>query len=74
MSEEQFNALKTDVHDIKEAVIGNEEYKRPGLIQRVQLIESWQTDVNLRVAKIIGAWIAVSAIIQIVVLYMEHNK
>ncbi len=74
MSDEQFQTLKDDVHDIKEAVVGSEQYKRPGLIQRMLLIESWQTDMNLRVAKIVGGWIAVSAIIQIVALYIQYKK
>lgn len=74
MTDEQFAIMKADVHDIKEAVIGNEEYKRPGLVQRVSLIEMWQTDMNLRVAKIIGGWIALSAIIQVAIFYYSHTK
>ncbi len=46
--------MKDDIHDVKMAVVGNEKLGIPGLSARVNLLEVWRRNLDLRIATMSG--------------------
>jgi hypothetical protein len=52
---EQLEQMQKDVAEIKRAVIGNKEFREPGLVKRVEVLESWKSWLMLKLAGGVGA-------------------
>jgi len=57
--ESDIQIIKSDVADIKSALLGN-EYNHPGLIERVQTIEVKQKRTDIKIGVFTGLWTGLS--------------
>ena len=55
MSQQDIEQLKDDVATIKRALLGDDNWREKGLLDRVESIEKWRSNVNLKVAFYSGA-------------------
>jgi len=50
ISQSELQELFNDVKEIRRAVVGETKWGEKGLIKRVESIESWKNNINLKVA------------------------
>jgi hypothetical protein len=54
MDAERFQQMEEDLREVKEAVVGNKQFRRKGLAERVEALEQWKVWLMLRLAAVIG--------------------
>jgi uncharacterized protein YciU (UPF0263 family) len=52
---QQMVEMRADVHQIKEVLIGNEQFRQQGLLERVVELEKWKNNMTLKIATLSGA-------------------
>ena len=71
MDASQFEVIKDKLDNLNDkvammerAVVGEERAGHRGLVKRVDLLESWRVNIDIRIATYTGAGIAVSFLIR----------
>lgn len=52
--DEDITTVKQDLSEVKNAIIGNKQYRNKGLVERVEDVERWQLNVTMRIMFIAG--------------------
>ncbi len=66
---EGLGAVKGDVSEIKNAIIGNSKYRQLGIMERMEKAEAWQTNATLRVMFLAGA---ISGAAEVLKYFLKH--
>lgn len=74
ISNDEFQELRQDVSEIKKAVIGDTKWGTIGLIRRVEKLEGWRDNINLRVAFTSGVVISAVELGKMAIEYFTGHK
>lgn len=74
ITKEEFQELRSDVIEIKKAVIGDTKWGTIGLIKRVEQLESWKTNINLKVAFTSGIVVGAIELCKFGLEYFTNHK